>query len=381
MSDHPGIAQTGVTAAHSTVSAATGNTAMGQPGMVPDAGRSGSRGTGTAEQVVPQSIKASAARRTASEGARPFRIPPAGSKWASFPTWAPTYDLTGDGEPTDITPPVTSTPIKAAPVPERRSLGKKLNSCKIQASHLIFEMQDQQDKARQDIAAENPVAVRIRTSGEDSGSSGGCPHGLPVSLPNLIGAVQPTGAPGETPASSSRGSKRPLDDDAEEIAEIPDGDEPAGPPKKKKKKKKKSKDASRDEIPDPENGDETPHPSTSTANSGVGDTEPTPIPEISVIPDEGEKIPKKKKRKKSAIQEKWELEQWQAKAREMAKAVHWPIQRKQDFKAVRKYRKGLSPELLETINGADHSGFLLGKLELDNGNYMSQKNGHDRNLM
>ena len=65
----------------------------------------------------------------------------------------------------------------------------------------------------------------------------------------------------------------------------------------------------------------------------------------------------------------------------MAKALHRPIQRKQDFKAIRKYRKGLSPDLLETINRADHSGFLLEKMKLNDGNYMSQKSGHDRNLM
>ena len=101
-----------------------------------------------------------------------------------------------------------------------------------------------------------------------------------------------------------------------------------------------------------------------------------------MIPEEGGETPKKKKKnKKSASQEKWELEQQQAKAKEMAKAVHQPIQRKQDFRAVRKYQKGLSLDLLETINGADHSGFLLGKMKLNDENYMSQKHGHDRNLM
>ena len=100
-----------------------------------------------------------------------------------------------------------------------------------------------------------------------------------------------------------------------------------------------------------------------------------------MIPEEGgETHKKKKKSKKSASQEKWELEQWQALAKEMAKALHWPIQRKQDFRAVRKYQKGLSRDLLESINGADHSGFLLDKMHLDDGTYMSYM-GHDRNLM
>ena len=101
-----------------------------------------------------------------------------------------------------------------------------------------------------------------------------------------------------------------------------------------------------------------------------------------MIPEEGEETHKKKKKnKKDASHEKWKVEQRKAIAKEMAKALHRPIQRKQDFKAVWKYRKGLSLDLLETINGADHSGFLLEKIQLDNGNYMSQKSGHDRNLM
>ena len=328
-------------------------------------------------------LKTSSTRRTASEGARPLRIPPADSKWAFFHNWAPTYDLTGDGEPTDIMPQGTSTPIKAAPVPERRSSGKKLNASKIKASHLLFDMQDRQEKARKNIETENQAMVPDQTSGEDPSSSGKCPHGLPVTLPNLVGAMQPTGASGGTPAPSPRGSKRPLDDDVDETAEILDGDEPAGPPKKKKKKKKKNKnkDAPEDEVLDPEDRDDEPRPSTST-EPGIAATEPTPVPEISVIPEEGEEAHKKKKKhKKDASHEKWKVEQRKAIAKEMAKALHRPIQRKQDFKAVRNYRKGLSPDLLETINGADHSGFLLEKMKLDDGNYMSQKNGHDRNLM
>ena len=203
----PGIARTGASAPRSAVSAATGNTAMGQPSTVPDAGRSGSRGTGTTGQSGPQGVKASSTHRTASEGARPLGILPAGSKWVVFHNWAPTYDLTGDGEPTDITPLVTSTPIKAAQVPERRFSGNKLNACKIQASHLIFDMQDRQEKAWRDIEAGNQAAIHDRTSSNDPGSGGKRPHGLPVSLPNLVGAVQPTGASGGTPASSPHGTK------------------------------------------------------------------------------------------------------------------------------------------------------------------------------
>ena len=74
------------------------------------------------------------------------------------------------------------------------------------------------------------------------------------------------------------------------------------------------------------------------------------------------------------------MEQREAKAKEMAKAKYGPIQRDQDFKALRNYRKSLSAGLLDTINGADHSAFLMGRIQKE-GNYMSKKNGKKRNLM
>ena len=52
----------------------------------------------------------------------------------------------------------------------------------------------------------------------------------------------------------------------------------------------------------------------------------------------------------------------------------------QDFRAVRNYWKKIPEELLNTINGADHSDFLLEKLDMEK-NYMSQKEGYKRNLM
>ena len=107
-----------------------------------------------------------------------------------------------------------------------------------------------------------------------------------------------------------------------------------------------------------------------------------PVLETSGTPEGEDKVSKKKKKhkKKEAGLEKLKLEQREAKAKEMAKAKHQPIQRKQDFRVVRDYRKTLSAEVLETINGADHSGFLLEKMQKGD-NYMSQKNGHDRNLI
>ena len=64
----------------------------------------------------------------------------------------------------------------------------------------------------------------------------------------------------------------------------------------------------------------------------------------------------------------------------MARVVHRKLQWEQDFRSVRNYRKTIPAELLDTINGAYHSKFLLEKLEKE-GNYMSKKNGYRRNLM
>ena len=64
----------------------------------------------------------------------------------------------------------------------------------------------------------------------------------------------------------------------------------------------------------------------------------------------------------------------------MARAKHWKLQRDQDFKALWNYSKTLPADLLDTINGADHSSFLLGRLQKE-GNYMRKKSGRKRNLM
>ena len=64
----------------------------------------------------------------------------------------------------------------------------------------------------------------------------------------------------------------------------------------------------------------------------------------------------------------------------MARAKHRRLQRDQDFKALRNYWKTLPADLLYTINGADHSTFLLGRLQKE-GNYMNKKSGRKRNLM
>ena len=152
----------------------------------------------------------------------------------------------------------------------------------------------------------------------------------------------------------------------------------AGPPKKKKKKNK-SKDRSKDETPSPEAQDNGAHANNSTAEPEVAAEEPVLVSDASGTPAEGTKVPKKKK-KKSAELERFRLEQRETKAKEMARAKHRKLQCDQDFKALRNYWKTLPADLLNTINGADHSAFLLGRLQ-KKGNYMNKKSGKKRNLM
>ena len=59
----------------------------------------------------------------------------------------------------------------------------------------------------------------------------------------------------------------------------------------------------------------------------------------------------------------------------MSKVKHRKLQREQDFRAVRNYQKSIASALLETINGADHQDYLLGRYQKEN-NYMSKKCGH-----
>ena len=64
----------------------------------------------------------------------------------------------------------------------------------------------------------------------------------------------------------------------------------------------------------------------------------------------------------------------------MARAKHRKLQHDQDFKALRNFQKTLPADLIDTINGADHITFLLGRLKKE-GNYMNKKSGRKRNLM
>ena len=88
--------------------------------------------------------------------------------------------------------------------------------------------------------------------------------------------------------------------------------------------------------------------------------EAPPVPALTEVQAEEIKAPKKKKQKKKDTElEKFRLEQREAKAKEMSKVKHQKLQREQDFRAIRNYRKSIPSALLETINGADHKNYLL----------------------
>ena len=212
--------------------------------MVPGTRSSGDPGTGIIGLGNLQNVAVSlptcekdVAQETRLAGL-PDGIPPAGSHWAMFKQHIPTVNLADDRDPPDASPPETSTPIKATPESGKCHSKKKLNVSKIQATHLLFNMQDRQEKARRSVESENQVVIPDRTSGKGRGSGRELPHGLPATLPDRPGNDGiPTGPMDPTPEAPRQDNKRPHDD-GDEITEVPDEDKPVGPPKKKKKKKK-----------------------------------------------------------------------------------------------------------------------------------------------
>ena len=302
-----------------------------------------------------------------------------GSKWAFFHQYVLTINLADDGDPPPANLPKTSTPIKTTPESGKRHSKKKLNLSKIEATHLLFDMRDRQEQARRSVESEDQAAAPDRTSSKGSSSGRELPHGLPATLPDWPGIDgTPTVPMDLTPEAPKRGNKRPHNDD-DEIMEIPEEDKPAEP-LKKKKKKKKNKDPE-EAVPTRKGEDDGTRPSTSMVKPEDVADEATLVPASTEVPAEETKAPKKKKQKKEdAKLEKFRLEQREAKAKEMSKDKHRKPQREQHFRALRNYRKSLASALLETINGADHSGYLLGRFQKE-GNYMSKKCGHKRNLM
>ena len=357
---------------------------MGESDTAPGVGSSGDPGTGTVGlgNLQNVAVSLSTCEKDVTQGTRlaglPDGIPLAGSKWALFPPYVPTVNLADDGDPPDANPPETSTPIKATLESRKRHPKKKLNISKIEATHLLFDMRDQQEKARRSVELEDQAAVPDRTSGKGSGSGRELPHGLPATLPDQPGKDgMPTVPTDPTLEAPKRGNKHPHDDD-DKITEVPDKDKLAKPPKKKKKKKK-NKD-SKEAVPTREGEDDGTCPSTSMVEPEDVADEATLVPAPTEVPAEEIKAPEKKKQKrKDAELEKFRLEQQEAKAKEMSKVKHQKLQCEQDFRAVRNYRKSIPGALLETINGADHRSYLLERFQKEN-NYMSKKCGHKRNL-
>ena len=79
----------------------------------------------------------------------PFGILLAGAVWVPKEAFQhiPTVNLMGDGDHSGIRPQKASMPIKTT-LADRGHSGKKLDISKIKGAHLLFEMQDQQEKAR-----------------------------------------------------------------------------------------------------------------------------------------------------------------------------------------------------------------------------------------
>ena len=360
----PGIAHTSGSELRSFEPTAPHNVPVGHSDTAPGIRSSVSPGTGTVGLGNPQNVAVSlfTCEKDVTQGIHPAGlpdgIPPAGSKWALFPPHVPTINIADDRNPPDANLPETSTPIKATPESGKRHSKKKLNLSKIEATHLIFDMRDRQEKVQRSVESEDQAAVPDRTSGKERGSGGELPHGLPATLPDWPGKDEMPPIPTDPTLEAPKWDNKCPHDDDDEITEVLDDDKPAEPPKKKKKKKK-NKDP-KEAVPTWKDEDEGTQPSTSTVEPKDVANEATPAPASTEVPAEETKAPKKKKKqKKDAELEKFWLEQQEAKAKEMSKIKHRKLQHEQDFRAVRNYRKSIPSTLLESINGADHQGYLM----------------------
>ena len=336
----PGITRTSGSELCSFKPVAPRNTPVGQSDTAPGTGSSGDPGTGIVGLGNLQNVAVSlpTCKKDVTQETRLASlldgIPLVGSKWALLKQHIPTVNFADDGDPPDANPQETSTPIKATLVSERRLSKKKLNVSKIKVSHLLFDMQDRQEKAWRSVELEDQATVPDRTSGKGRGSSGELPHGLPATLPDRPGEDgMPTVPTDPTLEAPKQDNKRPHDDD-DEIMEVPDEDKPAGPPRKKKKKKK-GKDEPKDEVPIRKGEDDGARPSTLTVEPEDVADEATPVQASTEVPAEETKTPKKKKKKQKkedAELEKFRLEQREAKAKEMSKVKHRKLQHEQDFR-------------------------------------------------
>ena len=189
----PGIARTSESELHSFEPTTPRNIPVGQSDMAPGGGSSGDPRTGTVGLGNPQNVAVSLStcEKDVSKGicpaGLPDGIPPVGSKWALFQPYVLTVNLADDRDNPDANPPETSTPIKATPESRKRHTKKKLNISKIEATHLLFDMWDWQEKAWRSVELEDQAAVPDWTSGKGHGSSRELPHGLPVTFPDRPG--------------------------------------------------------------------------------------------------------------------------------------------------------------------------------------------------
>ena len=235
---------------------------------VPAAGNSRVPEVGTAKSNDPQSSTASSSthKKNAAQGVRQtgvlLGIPLAGSVWVAKEAFQhiPTVNLMDDRDPPGTRLQKTSTPIETTPVANRSHSGKKLDISKINGAHLLFEIQDRQEKGQgRESEANGQATTSQQVAGEERGSGGELPPGLPARLPKFPdGDGTLTKPSNPAPEASSQGKKCPLDAD-NEVAELLDHDEAVGPRKKKKKKKNKSKDRSKDKTPSLEAQDNGAH--------------------------------------------------------------------------------------------------------------------------
>ena len=251
----PGIARTSGSELRSFEPSTSRNVPVGQSDTVPGAGSSSNPGTGTVGLGNPKKIAVSLSTcedvtQEIRPASLPDGIPPVGFEWAMFKQHIPTVNLADDGDPPNASPPETSTPIKATPESGKCHSKKKLNISKIQATHLLFDMRDWQEKAQRSVESENQAAVPDRTSGKGHGSGGELPHGLSATSPDRPGKNRMPTVPTDPTLEAPKWDNKCPHDDADEVTEVPDEDKPAEPPKKKKKKKK-NKDP-KDAVPHPE---------------------------------------------------------------------------------------------------------------------------------
>ena len=177
----PGIAHTGGSELRPFEPVAPRNTPMGQPNTALGAGGSSDPGTGIIRLGAPQNVT----QETCPAGL-PDGIPLASSHWALFKPSIPTINLADDRDPPARVP-ETSTPIKTTPESGKRPSKKKLNISKIQATHLLFDMRDRQEKARSSVESESQVEVPEWASLKGCGSGRELPPGLPATLPDRPG--------------------------------------------------------------------------------------------------------------------------------------------------------------------------------------------------